>query len=67
MILFRLFSATSMPWSPPVREKVLVQEAEIAALKGKDRPGRDGVGVVNMFIDQSGTLVHTLSDGTAER
>jgi hypothetical protein len=49
----------------PLREKILVQEAEIAALKAKEpQPGRDGVGVVNMFIDQSGTLVHTLSDGT---
>ena len=49
----------------PLREKFLVQEAEIAALKAREpQPGRDGVGVVNMFIDQSGTLVHTLSDGT---
>ena len=49
----------------PLREKILVQEAEIAALKAREpQPGRDGVGVVNMFIDQSGTLVHTLSDGT---
>ena len=36
-------------------------------VEGKEpQPGRDGVGVVNMFIDQSGTLVHTLSDGTVE-
>ena len=49
----------------PLREKILVQEAEIAALKAREpQPGRDGVGVVNMFIDQSGTLVQTLSDGT---
>jgi hypothetical protein len=50
----------------PLREKILVQEAEIAASKAREpQPGRDGVGVVTMFIDQSGRLVHTLSDGTA--
>jgi hypothetical protein len=50
----------------PLREKILVQEAKIAALKAREpQPGRDGVGVVTMFIDQSGRLVHTLSDGTA--
>jgi hypothetical protein len=49
----------------PLREKILVQEAEIAALKAREpQPGRDGVGVVNVFIDRSGALVHTLSDGT---
>jgi hypothetical protein len=49
----------------PLREKILVQQAEIAALKAREpQPGRDGVSVVNMFIDQSGTLVHTLSNGT---
>jgi hypothetical protein len=49
----------------PLRAKILVQEAETTALKAREpQPGRDGVGVVNMFIDQSGTLVHTLSDGT---
>jgi hypothetical protein len=49
----------------PLREQILVQQLEIAALRAREpQPGRDGVGVVNMFIDQSGTLVHTLSDGT---
>ena len=49
----------------PLREKILVQQVEIEALRAREpQPGRDGVGVVNMFIDQSGTLVHTLSDGT---
>src|SRR5918995_2156894 len=49
----------------PLREKILVQEAEIAALKAREpQPGRDGVGVTSLFIDRSGALVHALSDGT---
>ena len=49
----------------PLREKILVQEAEIAVLKAREpQPGRDGIGVTSMFIDRSGALVHTLSDGT---
>jgi hypothetical protein len=49
----------------PLREKILVQEAEIAALKSREpQPGRDGLGVTSMFIDRSGALVHTMSDGT---
>jgi hypothetical protein len=49
----------------PLREKILVQEAEIAALKAREpQPGRDGVGIASSFIDRSGALVQTLTDGT---
>jgi hypothetical protein len=49
----------------PLREKILVQEAEIAALKAREpQPGRDGVGIASLFIDRSGALVQTLTDGT---
>jgi hypothetical protein len=49
----------------PLREKILVQEAEIAALKAREpQPGRDGVGIASLFIDRSGALVQALTDGT---
>jgi hypothetical protein len=49
----------------PLREKILVQEAEIEALKAREpQPGRDGVGLAGGFIDRTGNFVLTLTDGT---
>jgi hypothetical protein len=50
----------------PLREQILVQQAEIEALKSRPepQPGRDGVGMAGGFIDRSGSLVLTASDGT---
>jgi integrin beta 3 len=48
----------------PLREKLLVQEAEIEAMKSREpQPGRDGIGLAGAFIDRSGTCVITSSDG----
>jgi hypothetical protein len=49
----------------PLRTELAVCKAELEALKAREpQPGRDGIGVTSMFIDRSGALVHTLSDGT---
>jgi hypothetical protein len=52
----------------PLREQILVQEAEIEALKAREpqpgRDGRDGVGFAGGFIDRTGNFVLTMSDGT---
>ena len=48
----------------PLREKILVQQAEIEALKAREpQPGRKASAWLT-FIDRTGILVHTLSDGT---
>jgi hypothetical protein len=42
----------------PLREQILVQQAEIEALKSRPAPQIDG------FIDRSGMLMLTRGDGT---
>jgi hypothetical protein len=45
----------------PLRERILLQQAEIEVLKAKPR---DGLGLAGGFIDQAGMLLLTASDGT---